>query len=1432
MLKRRLLVTIATICGLAVLFGLGTGIWVATGGLDRWLAARLTEAAARANVEFEAGTTELDLWDGEARIRGVRARIAGEPAPFLEIAEVVASFEVQSYWSRRVDLGQVRLVEPTLTVSFDQQGRSNLMRLELPESAPDSGISSTATSVSIEKGVLLYADAAHNIEGGLKDLQAQVSPGAAGAEVAARFGIEQIVFDGRRIDSIAVELAALATRDGAEIRRLTVETPLFTANLSGQVTDWKELRYELDANFVVALDVAAQLADPLSELSGRAGLNGRLAGAGASYRFEGALSGNDLLVSEVRLDSLRGEGIASGDVLPATWTGKLAVSRLAGRGLSAANVTFQGMLDASPGADGTLAVERFEGFGVQGSGLEYRGSLGGTTGAGDVALNSLVVHSGRVGSVTARVELANGTIEIPEFRAHVHGGVVTGSAAVGLDDGASRLSAEFRDIGVDEAVAALSSDAPRVSGRASGTAELRWRGLNLYGAEGAVRIFVDGSLPARGGVDESLPLNGDMEVEAADGSLLVRSAQFQSGSSRINATGRVTWNREADLNVSVEAPDGSRLLALVAALSEEGGRQIADTGVEIGSGFRMDGTMRGPLTDPTVSGRLVIDGLRINGEELGRFTGTFAHQIGVLRLENAAIERADGARIGFNLVLPERERAAQVLRCSVDRFPTRLVAAAANLPPAFLELGGAITATIELQRPPAAPAPPKPGLAGLLEPVREARGGLDIAVRDGKVLGEALDEFRLTARLGDERIDIDTLRFTGPRGRIEGRGGFDKVRQSFRLRLEGKDVDLTMFQPVSDDGPPPFTIAGRAGGALLVEAEVGDGAFHTTGVEADVAGQDVVLNGQAVQRPTFRMRTKDDVARVELAADVAGEQRVLDGTIDFRDAEAPLSLGTRLDGADFVNYARLVADVPPELTGQAHGTITIHAYLGDLLAPEGLTARARLDGDFSRVVVTLAVGEGDRSYQLNNGAPVRFNLTREALHVEPTVFGGDGTSVSLQGDLALAAGGVSNLGVKGDINLGLLSGVLRGGYASGSATVQATVAGTLARPRLSGFADVRDAAFSLSGMPLPVQQGHGRILFTSNQALVESFTATSGGGRMEGGGGVLFEGLKPARWRFDLRANSVRLNYPAPVRSLIDGALVLEGNAQLQVLSGLVTVRRAEFTQDVDANDLAAIVSGGQRAKRLTTTTGEGTSRIRLDLRVEARDSLIVRNNVANLVGSASLQLTGPLDDPNVDGRAIVTGGTLLFRNGEYQISRGVVRFPGRVSDDVSFDLQAESEIRGYRVTIGFRGTPEHFYPTFRSEPVLPQTQIVSLIITGDLAPEAGNRQQLALTGIGLAGSLLGEAVSKSVEKRTNRLFGLNRFQIDPLLTGTGDPTARLTVGRRINKNLAVTYSTDISTTNEQLIQFEYRVSDRISVVAAREEDGAYALDVRLKKRF
>src|SRR3712207_7890513 len=54
----------------------------------------------------------------------------------------------------------------------------------------------------------------------------------------------------------------------------------------------------------------------------------------------------------------------------------------------------------------------------------------------------------------------------------------------------------------------------------------------------------------------------------------------------------------------------------------------------------------------------------------------------------------------------------------------------------------------------------------------------------------------------------------------------------------------------------------------------------------------------------------------------------------------------------------------------------------------------------------------------------------------------------------------------------------------------------------------------------------------------------------------------------------------------------------------------------------------------------------------------------------------------------------------------------------------------------------------------------------------------------------------------TTLFRSLNRFELDPVISGRGgaSPTARLTVGRQINRNLSITYSTNVTADQNQVL--------------------------------
>jgi autotransporter translocation and assembly factor TamB len=303
--------------------------------------------------------------------------------------------------------------------------------------------------------------------------------------------------------------------------------------------------------------------------------------------------------------------------------------------------------------------------------------------------------------------------------------------------------------------------------------------------------------------------------------------------------------------------------------------------------------------------------------------------------------------------------------------------------------------------------------------------------------------------------------------------------------------------------------------------------------------------------------------------------------------------------------------------------------------------------------------------------------------------------------------------------------------------------------------------------------------------------------------------------------------FPSDFRTTADAELEIRGSLKEgQNIKGTVNVRRSEYTENID---LADLING--RAETPITEGGGGEGAFggttTLDLAIQGRDALVVHNNLADLIGSVNLRVHGSMEDPVISGRITATRGTIAFRNDQYEVQRAVIDLPPRADADPIVNVQAQSDIRGYRVTVTLSGPLSGGLTTsVTSDPALPQADVIALITTGNLSGGAEGTSTLAQTGLGTATSLLTDTlINAPVQRATDKLFGLNRFEFE----------------RQINRNLAITFSTNVTGEPNQVVAVEYRVSDRLSFIAQyqqgstdtlRAQSNNFNFELRFRKRY
>jgi translocation and assembly module TamB len=692
------------------------------------------------------------------------------------------------------------------------------------------------------------------------------------------------------------------------------------------------------------------------------------------------------------------------------------------------------------------------------------------------------------------------------------------------------------------------------------------------------------------------------------------------------------------------------------------------------------------------------------------------------------------------------------------------------------------------------------------------------------------------ATFSGPNVNVESVDVQLVAGHIVASGNFNTKSKAFDFQGKAENIQLARLTALANRPGLP-AVTGAADFTAHVTGDLSDQDFSAYQITFDGQGRDVTINGRAAGTVALTGRTENRQLNINFTTGILGPPQVVAAQINLASPALASSIETTFTNADLTNLFQIaMPGNTVRMTGRANGTIKAS---GNLLDDDANFSLAGLSGEANFTELSFRV----QDVQLNATSPLVVKFTPGEMVFDGARFTGPGTNIVLDGTLATASGGRQSLTINGDLNLRVLNGVSPDFFSSGTAVMAVRINGTFEDPRMLGTASLNNASVSvlLGNERWTVANLKAALRFTANQAQIDSLEGTIGGGRVSATGGALLDGFTVSAFRLAVHGANVTVPFPPDFRSTLDADVEIRGSSREQLIGGLVNLRRTEYTQDVELADLINTrrESIEEGAEIELTRTALFTS-----LRVEGRNALVVRNNLADLVGSVSLQLDGPVNDPTISGRITATSGTLNFRNDRYDITRALVDLPPSRNADPILNIQAESQIRGYRVIVGLTGPLSQPQASVRSEPALPQADVVSLITTGQLSTSDTSSSVLAQSEVGAATSLLTDAlINAPAQRATSKLFGLTRFEINPVIGGTtgSTPAARLTLGRRISKEVNVTYSTNVTSDPNQILALEYRVSDRLSFVAQYEQASTRRLsartnnfnfEIRFRKRF
>src|SRR5208337_1719453 len=125
------------------------------------------------------------------------------------------------------------------------------------------------------------------------------------------------------------------------------------------------------------------------------------------------------------------------------------------------------------------------------------------------------------------------------------------------------------------------------------------------------------------------------------------------------------------------------------------------------------------------------------------------------------------------------------------------------------------------------------------------------------------------------------------------------------------------------------------------------------------------------------------------------------------------------------------------------------------------------------------------------------------------------------------------------------------------------------------------------------------------------------------------------------------------------------------------------------------------------------SNHVRLDVHFTSSPQLNFQNAYAKLAGNVDLRLRGTVASPSLLGRVSITEGSAMIAGTRYELQRGDIFFTNPVRIQPSIDLNATAHVEDYDITLGLHGTPDKLAVTYRSDPPLPEADVVALLALG-----------------------------------------------------------------------------------------------------------------------
>jgi len=589
----------------------------------------------------------------------------------------------------------------------------------------------------------------------------------------------------------------------------------------------------------------------------------------------------------------------------------------------------------------------------------------------------------------------------------------------------------------------------------------------------------------------------------------------------------------------------------------------------------------------------------------------------------------------------------------------------------------------------------------------------------------------------------------------------------------------------------------------------GSGAFDNPVILIDAKMKEGVLKGRHIGEGVVTASIENK--NIALKAKMINEKISIDAKGRLED-ELPWNANVDIQTGryDFL-ITSFLKDIPEDLILNLNGSVVMHGTRKHISAVSKI----------KHIVLSMY------GYSFSNEEEMTLELQDRKLLLNTISLRSGNTLLRAKGGLVI--GKEYNLSFEGSSALSPFKSLsTRLGLLKGNAEFVAEVTGDWETPKIFGGITLVDGAIGLKDYPHRISSLNGYLYIDNDRVVLQSLNGKISGGDVGLSGILYLKKFAFSRFYVEAKLSNITSSISHEFSVNFGGNILYKGTPASQTISGNIDINRARYRERVEWKSWLLQAKKVEKIKTDITNL----EKAELNIKIAGKDNIAINNNVARATVSADMVLRGTLYRPALFGRLETEDGTVFFRNNEFKIIHASADFsdPKRMNPIIT--IAAETNVKGYKIRMNLEGQIEHFNMSLSSEPPLKEMDVLSLLTVGQTGGELKGLEG----GIGAseATSFVTGKLQDVIEERARSLTGLDRIQIDPHVskkTSTIEP--RVTVSKRLlSEKLYVTYSSPVSSREEQIAKIEYYVGKNVSLVGTRDERGIIGGDIRFRFEF